>query len=66
MIQRARGGRKQLFCFYSQTPFCFFYIVIVEDEDAPPALAKLRLKDFYHDKESEEVLRVMYIHRRVG
>jgi hypothetical protein len=30
----------------------------VEDEDAPPALAKLRLKRFYHDKESQEMLKV--------
>lgn len=31
---------------------------IVEDETGPPKLAKLRLKRFYHDKESEEVLKV--------
>lgn len=31
---------------------------LVEDEDAPPQLAKLKLKKFYHDKESEEVLKV--------
>ncbi|KAF8929872.1 hypothetical protein BGZ58_008622 [Dissophora ornata] len=29
----------------------------LEDEDAPPKLAKLKLKKFYHDKESEEVLK---------
>ncbi|KAG0223212.1 hypothetical protein BGX31_008640 [Mortierella sp. GBA43] len=29
----------------------------MEDEDAPPALAKLRLKRFYHDKESQEMLK---------
>lgn len=31
---------------------------IVEDETGPPKLAKLKLKKFYHDKESEEVLKV--------
>ncbi|KAG0301437.1 hypothetical protein BGZ98_008359 [Dissophora globulifera] len=30
----------------------------LEDEDAPPKLAKLKLKKFYHDKESEEVLKL--------
>ncbi|KAG0003447.1 hypothetical protein BGZ65_001691 [Modicella reniformis] len=30
----------------------------MEDEDAPPKLAKLKLKKFYHDKESEEVLKL--------
>ncbi|KAG0208543.1 hypothetical protein BGX28_000547 [Mortierella sp. GBA30] len=35
----------------------------MEDEDAPPKLAKLKLKKFYHDKESEEVLKVF---RRKG
>ncbi|KAG0380857.1 hypothetical protein BGX24_004067 [Mortierella sp. AD032] len=29
----------------------------MEDENAPPKLAKLKLKKFYHDKESEEVLK---------
>ncbi|KAI7821723.1 hypothetical protein BC939DRAFT_202301 [Gamsiella multidivaricata] len=29
----------------------------LEEEDGPPKLAKLRLKKFYHDKESEEVLK---------
>ncbi|KAI1317750.1 hypothetical protein EDD11_007924 [Mortierella claussenii] len=29
----------------------------MEDEDGPPKLAKLKLKKFYHDKESEEVLK---------
>ncbi|KAG0001766.1 hypothetical protein BGZ79_004186 [Entomortierella chlamydospora] len=31
---------------------------MLEDEDAPPKIAKLRLKQFYHDKESEEVLKL--------
>ncbi|CAO3570931.1 unnamed protein product [Mortierella alpina] len=35
----------------------------MEDEDAPPQLAKLKLKKFYHDKESEEVLKMF---RRKG
>ncbi|KAF9959805.1 hypothetical protein BGZ72_008723 [Mortierella alpina] len=35
----------------------------LEDEDAPPQLAKLKLKKFYHDKESEEVLKIF---RRKG
>ncbi|KAF9170295.1 hypothetical protein BGX20_009161 [Mortierella sp. AD010] len=32
--------------------------LLLEDEDAPPKIAKLRLKQFYHDKESEEVLKL--------
>ncbi|KAG0080949.1 hypothetical protein BGZ90_010715 [Linnemannia elongata] len=36
---------------------------IVEDETGPPKLAKLKLKKFYHDKESEEVLKMF---RRKG
>ncbi|KAG0200693.1 hypothetical protein BGX33_010838 [Mortierella sp. NVP41] len=35
----------------------------MEDENGPPKLAKLRLKKFYHDKESEEVLKLF---RRKG
>lgn len=35
----------------------------MEDETGPPKLAKLRLKRFYHDKESEEVLKMF---RRKG
>ncbi|KAF9124745.1 hypothetical protein BGW39_007927 [Mortierella sp. 14UC] len=35
----------------------------MEDESAPPKLAKLKLKKFYHDKESEEVLKMF---RRKG
>ncbi|KAK3845650.1 MAG: hypothetical protein J3R72DRAFT_19505 [Linnemannia gamsii] len=35
----------------------------MEDENAPPKLAKLKLKKFYHDKESEEVLKMF---RRKG
>ncbi|KAF9927756.1 hypothetical protein FBU30_002873 [Linnemannia zychae] len=35
----------------------------MEDESGPPKLAKLRLKKFYHDKESEEVLKMF---RRKG
>ncbi|KAF9918981.1 hypothetical protein BX616_003501 [Lobosporangium transversale] len=30
----------------------------LEDEDAPPKIARLKLKKFYHDKESEEVLKL--------
>ncbi|KAF9434563.1 hypothetical protein BGZ76_007791 [Entomortierella beljakovae] len=33
-------------------------IETLEDEDAPPKIAKLKLKQFYHDKESEEVLKL--------
>ncbi|KAF8982662.1 hypothetical protein BGZ46_000845 [Entomortierella lignicola] len=32
--------------------------LLVEDEDTQPKIAKLRLKQFYHDKESEEVLKL--------
>ncbi|KAF9137073.1 hypothetical protein BGX30_010581 [Mortierella sp. GBA39] len=35
----------------------------MEDETGPPKLAKLKLKTFYHDKESEEVLKMF---RRKG
>ncbi|KAF9339427.1 hypothetical protein BGZ91_005920 [Linnemannia elongata] len=35
----------------------------MEDETGPPKLAKLKLKKFYHDKESEEVLKMF---RRKG
>ncbi|KAF9155935.1 hypothetical protein BG015_007966 [Linnemannia schmuckeri] len=35
----------------------------MEDENGPPKLAKLKLKKFYHDKESEEVLKMF---RRKG
>ncbi|KAF8948749.1 hypothetical protein BGZ47_002722 [Haplosporangium gracile] len=35
----------------------------LEDENGPPKLAKLKLKKFYHDKESEEVLKMF---RRKG
>ena len=35
-------------------------IIIVEDETGPPKLARLKLKKFYHDKESEEVLKVIH------
>lgn len=39
---------------------CLYLILdgVVEDETGPPKLAKLKLKKFYHDKESEEVLKV--------
>ncbi|KAF9203050.1 hypothetical protein BGZ49_006861 [Haplosporangium sp. Z 27] len=32
--------------------------LLIEDEDTQPKIAKLRLKQFYHDKESEEVLKL--------
>ncbi|KAF9570012.1 hypothetical protein EC968_002326 [Mortierella alpina] len=64
---QARQGRPVLAQSRSQSaiqrPQSASFDGEMEDEDAPPQLAKLKLKKFYHDKESEEVLKIF---RRKG
>ncbi|KAF9943409.1 hypothetical protein BGZ67_000089 [Mortierella alpina] len=57
---QARQGRPTLVQSRSQSAVQLSQSTVNfdgENEDAPPQLAKLKLKKFYHDKESEEVLK---------